>query len=115
MTLRVPASLSMHDLFALDQRKSKHRTLSQNSCFSNFDMLNCGFCNYILTCFYLSVGAAKWRGAVHALGLLMAGAGILLMLLTAWKSFGAAEFEGQVGCSRPAITQDQVVSLWHQL
>lgn len=41
-------------------------------------------------------GAATWRSAVHTLGLLISASGVLLMLLTAWKSFGAAELEGQV-------------------
>ena len=41
-------------------------------------------------------GAVRWQGAVSKIGAFMAAAGVLLMLLTAWKSFGAAEIEGQV-------------------
>lgn len=54
------------------------------------------FCLGLVYCVVFLTGAAQWQKAVHAFGLLVAAAGVLLMLLTAWKSFGAAEFEGQV-------------------
>jgi hypothetical protein len=42
------------------------------------------------------VGAARWQAGAFQLGVVMSAAGGLVMLLTALKSFGAAELLGQV-------------------
>ena len=44
----------------------------------------------------LCTGAARWQAVAFNLGTVMTVAGLLVMLLTALRSFGAAELLGQV-------------------
>ena len=41
-------------------------------------------------------GAARWQAAAFQLGGIMTVVGLLVMLMTAYKTFGAAELLGQV-------------------
>ncbi len=41
-------------------------------------------------------GAARWQAAAFQLGGIMTVVGLLVMLVTAYKTFGAAELLGQV-------------------
>lgn len=75
----------MQDIFGLDQRKSKAVRLwaTQNS------RLTVRF----LCC---HAGASKWQAFTFQLGVTLIAAGLLAMLFTALRSFGAAELLGQV-------------------
>ena len=80
----------MQDIFALDQRKSKaDLTLSTQQ--------RSGFAVTCRTCPISGVvGASRWQASTFQLGVVLTAAGLLVMLLTALKSFGAAELLGQV-------------------
>ena len=41
-------------------------------------------------------GTARWQATAFQLGIVLSAAGLLVMLLTVLKSFGAAELLGQV-------------------
>ncbi len=49
---------------------------------------------------HVFIGAARWQAGAFQLGIVMSAAGVLVMLLTALKSFGAAELLGQVSQHR---------------
>ena len=77
----------MQDIFGLDHRKSEP---SHSPAESFSHKLTLRFYNTLVA------GASKWQAAAFQLGLVLSAVGLIVMLLTYLKSFGAAELLGQV-------------------
>lgn len=80
----------MQDIFGLDQRKSE-------ACIRPVLCTAIGVAAKGITPF---AGASRWQASIFHLGIVLTAAGLLVMILTALKSFGAAELLGQVGRSQ---------------
>ena len=95
----------MQDIFGLDQRKSELLYLFC-VCMSPSKQHTSAACSLnslsLVADMQYDTGAARWQATAFQLGIVMSAAGLLVMLLTALKSFGAAELLGQVVHSAPA-------------